>query len=71
LSFTLRKKAERSTNDSDSSQAMRCDWRAISFYRAALLPATVVGRRSISDRVHPLPDDPGNQLRIRQAGLAC
>src|SRR5207248_7139123 len=31
LSFTLRKKAERSTNDSDSSQAMRCDGRAISF----------------------------------------
>lgn len=31
LSFTLRKKAERSTNDSDSLQAMRCDWRAISF----------------------------------------
>ena len=32
LSFTLRKKAERSTNDSDSSQAMRCDWRAISLF---------------------------------------
>jgi hypothetical protein len=32
LSFTLRKKAERSTNDSDSLQAMRCDWRAIRFY---------------------------------------
>ena len=31
LSFTLRKKVERSTNDSDSLQAMRCDWRAISF----------------------------------------
>src|SRR5437762_1479578 len=35
LSFTLRKKAERSTNDSDSLQAMRCDWRPIRFYRAA------------------------------------
>ena len=40
LSFTLRKKAERSTNDSDSSQAMRCDWRAISFIapRVSLRP---------------------------------
>jgi hypothetical protein len=69
LSFTLRKKAARSTNDSDSSQAMRCDWRAISlkfFSRAA-----VVSRRSTSHRVHPVPDDPGDQLRIRQAGLAC
>src|SRR5947207_8337735 len=35
LSFTLRQKAERSTNDSDSLQAMRCDWRPIRFYRAA------------------------------------
>ena len=32
LSFTLRKKAERSTNDSDSLPAMRCDWRTIRFY---------------------------------------
>jgi hypothetical protein len=32
LSFTLRKKVERSTNDSDSLQAMRCDWRGIRFY---------------------------------------
>ena len=35
LSFTLPKKAERSTNDSDSLQAMRCDWQPIRFYRAA------------------------------------
>ncbi len=35
LSFTLPKKAERSTNDLDSLQAMRCDWRRIRFYRAA------------------------------------
>ncbi len=35
LSFTLPKKAERSTNDSDSLPAMRCDWRRIRFYRAA------------------------------------
>jgi hypothetical protein len=71
LSFTLRKKAERFTNDSDSSQAMRCDWRAIRFYRAARLRAAVVSRGSTSNRVHPVPDDPGDQLRIRQAGLAC
>lgn len=71
LSFTLRKKAERFTNDSDSSQAMRCDWRAISFYRAARLRAAVLSGRSTSNRVHPMPDDPGDQLRIRQAGLAC
>ena len=71
LSFTHRQKAERSTNDSDSSQAMRCDWRAISFYRAARLRAALVSRRSTSNRVHPVPDDPGDQLRIRQAGLAC
>jgi len=41
LSFTLPKKAERSTNDSDSLQAMRCDWLVISFhvfYRVCVLP---------------------------------
>ncbi len=35
LSFTLQKKAERSTNDSDSLQAMRCDSPAIRFYQAS------------------------------------
>jgi len=71
LSFTLRKKAARSTNDSDSSQAMRCDWRAISLKFLSRLRAAVVSRRSTSHRVHPVPDDPGDQLRIRQADLAC
>ena len=44
LSFTLRKKAERSTNDSDSLQAMRCDSPAIRFYRAARLRAAASAR---------------------------
>src|SRR5437773_10643950 len=35
LSFMLPKKAERSTSDSDSLPAMRCDSPAIRFYRAS------------------------------------
>src|SRR5437763_6946325 len=69
LSFTLPKKAERSTNDSDSLQAMRCDSPPIRFYRVCVLPVRAC--RSISNRLHPVPDDPVDQLRIRQARLAC
>ncbi len=47
LSFTLRTKAERSTNDSDSLQPMRCDWRAIRFY--VLYPVCVLPQ-SLADQ---------------------
>jgi hypothetical protein len=50
LSFTHRQKAERSTNDSDSSQAMRCDWRAISF---AFFIASACGRSQSPINLEP------------------